>query len=80
MSLHLIKLCVGCDTVEELQEWRRSEGDQLPWRSYVDLRELGTGARSMGGVYSRPLDVAALLDFIKGSKRGVCVGANESRS
>ena len=25
-------------------------------------------------------DVAALLDFIKGSKRGVCVGANESRS
>ena len=25
-------------------------------------------------------DVAALLDFIKASKRGVCVGASESRS
>jgi hypothetical protein len=23
MPLHLIKLCVGCDTVEELLEWRR---------------------------------------------------------
>jgi hypothetical protein len=25
MSVHLIKLCVGCDTVEELAEWRRLE-------------------------------------------------------
>jgi hypothetical protein len=31
MALHLIKLCVGCDTVEELLEWRRGEGDPLPW-------------------------------------------------
>ncbi|MGZ3458327.1 MAG: nucleotidyltransferase family protein [Archangium sp.] len=38
------------------------EGYQMPWLSYVDLRELVTGARSMGGVYSRPLDVAALLE------------------
>lgn len=24
MALHMIKLCVGCDTVEELIEWRRT--------------------------------------------------------
>ena len=32
MTLHLIKLCVGCDTVEELLAWRRESfklGD--PW-------------------------------------------------
>ncbi len=31
MALNLIKLCVGCDTVEELLAWRRSEGDVDPW-------------------------------------------------
>ena len=31
MALHLIKLCVGCDTVEELLDWRRGEGETLPW-------------------------------------------------
>ena len=31
MALHLIKLCVGCDTVEELLDWRRGEGERLPW-------------------------------------------------
>ena len=25
MALNLIKLCVGCDTVEELLDWRRSQ-------------------------------------------------------
>ena len=38
------------------------EGYQIPWLSYVDLRELVTGSQAMGGVYSRPLDVAALLE------------------
>ncbi|WNG14420.1 nucleotidyltransferase family protein [Cystobacter fuscus] len=38
------------------------EGYQVPWLSFVDLRELVLGAPSMGGVYSRPLDVAALLE------------------
>ena len=32
MALHLIKLCVGCDTVEELLEWRRGEGESMPWK------------------------------------------------
>ena len=33
MALHLIKLCVGCDTVEELVEWRRQEGrGGQPWK------------------------------------------------
>ena len=31
MALNLIKLCVGCDTVEELLDWRRGEGEPLPW-------------------------------------------------
>lgn len=32
MALHLIKLCVGCDTVEELEEWRRASfPPDEPW-------------------------------------------------
>ncbi len=32
MPLHMIKLCVGCDTVEELLEWRRAEAAaNEPW-------------------------------------------------
>jgi hypothetical protein len=28
----MIKLCVGCDTVEELLEWRRTQDDESqPW-------------------------------------------------
>jgi hypothetical protein len=29
MPLHMIKLCVGCDTVEELLEWRAEQSG--PW-------------------------------------------------
>jgi len=38
------------------------QGYQVPWLSFVDLRELVTGATSMGSLYSRPLDVAALKE------------------
>jgi hypothetical protein len=32
MALHMIKLCVGLDTVEELVAWRLAEaGDGMPW-------------------------------------------------
>ena len=32
MPLHLIKLCVGCDTVEDLLAWRQvSSGASQPW-------------------------------------------------
>jgi hypothetical protein len=32
MALHMIKLCVGCDTVEELLDWRRvREAPGQPW-------------------------------------------------
>lgn len=31
MALHLIKLCVGCDTVEELIAWHRTERAGQPW-------------------------------------------------
>jgi len=32
MPLHLIKLCVGCDTVEELLDWHEAEvGAGRPW-------------------------------------------------
>lgn len=29
MALHMIKLCVGCDTVEELLDWRSAQNG--PW-------------------------------------------------
>ena len=33
MPLHLIKLCVGCETVEELVDWRRAHVPSEPdWR------------------------------------------------
>ncbi len=32
MTLHMIKLCVGCDSVEDLLDWRRMEiGAGAPW-------------------------------------------------
>jgi hypothetical protein len=32
MARHLIKLCVGCDTVEDLLDWHRTErGGASPW-------------------------------------------------
>src|SRR5215472_11872200 len=31
MPLHLIKLCVGCDTVEELKDWRRTQDQGRAW-------------------------------------------------
>ena len=32
MALHMIKLCVGCDTVEELIDWRRAQAQPgAPW-------------------------------------------------
>jgi hypothetical protein len=41
------------------------QGYQVPWLSFVDLRELVTGATSMGFLYSRPLDVPVLLERAK---------------
>jgi hypothetical protein len=41
------------------------EGYQVPWLSFVDLRELVMGAKSMGGLYSRSMDVALLLERAK---------------
>lgn len=33
MALHMIKLCVGCDTVEELLDWRREVARPgEPWK------------------------------------------------
>lgn len=31
MSLHMIKLVVGCDTIEELVEWREAHRPDQPW-------------------------------------------------
>src|SRR4051812_32700176 len=32
MALHMIKLCVGCDTVEELLDWRKATAQAgEPW-------------------------------------------------
>jgi hypothetical protein len=36
MTLNLIKLCVGCDTVEDLLDWHRGEiGQARPWRMHT---------------------------------------------
>ena len=35
MALHLIKLCVGCDTVEELIEWHDAERAGRPWTMHT---------------------------------------------
>ncbi len=33
MTLNLVKLCVGCDTVEELLAWWKAEiGEDQPWK------------------------------------------------
>ncbi|MFP2929933.1 nucleotidyltransferase family protein [Pyxidicoccus sp. 3LG] len=37
------------------------QGYEVPWLSFLDMRELVTGAKAMGGPYSKALDVPALL-------------------
>ena len=57
MALHLIKLCVGCDTVEALLDWRRGEGEAQPWimrtrqtpKRAAELREGGSLYRVFKG-------------------------------
>lgn len=53
------------DTVLLLVLEHARQGYQVPWLSFVDLRELVTGSTSMGSVYSRPLDTAALKERAK---------------
>jgi UDP-N-acetylglucosamine acyltransferase len=43
-------------------------------------RNLGLAVKELENTNGANQDVKALLDFIRASKRGVCVGANESRS
>jgi hypothetical protein len=36
MPLHIIKLCVGCDTIEELEAWHAEEvGTGRPWTMHT---------------------------------------------
>jgi hypothetical protein len=35
MAIHLIKLCVGCDTIEELQAWQRTRTAGADWRVHT---------------------------------------------
>lgn len=30
MALHILKLCVGCDSVEDLADWQRARAAELP--------------------------------------------------
>jgi hypothetical protein len=57
MALHLIKLCVGCDTVEELLEWHASRGVK-DWR--VHTRQTPTRREEI-------LDGGSLYRVFKGS-------------
>lgn len=53
------------DTVLLLVLEHARQGYQVPWLSFVDLRELVTGSTSMGSVYSRPPDTAVLKERAK---------------
>jgi hypothetical protein len=35
MALHLIKLCVGADSVEALHDWRRANGADPEWKVHT---------------------------------------------
>jgi hypothetical protein len=35
MAIHLIKLCVGCDTIEELEAWQRTREAGRDWRVHT---------------------------------------------
>jgi hypothetical protein len=35
MTLHMIKLCVGADTVEDLVAWHQSHGPGRPWTMHT---------------------------------------------
>jgi hypothetical protein len=35
MAIHLIKLCVGCDTIEELEAWQRTRAAGPDWRVHT---------------------------------------------
>ena len=35
MALHMIKLCVGCDTVEDLLDWHAGERAGRPWAMHT---------------------------------------------
>lgn len=50
MPLHMIKLCVGCDTVEELLDWRRAHAapDQ-PWLLHTRQTPKRAGEMVDGG-------------------------------
>lgn len=53
------------DTVLLLVLEHARQGYQVPWLSFVDLRELIMGSTSMGSVYSRPPDMVALKERAK---------------
>jgi hypothetical protein len=38
------------------------QGYQVPWLSFVDLRELVTGSTSMGSIYSRQVEITVLQE------------------
>ena len=58
MALHLIKLCVGCDTVEELQAWHAARPGAPDWR--VHTRQTPKRAEEL-------MDGGSLYRVFKGS-------------
>ena len=58
MAIHLIKLCVGCDTIEELEAWQRTRAAGSDWRVHTrhtpkraeELLEAGSLYRVFKGV------------------------------
>jgi len=54
MTLHLVKLCVGCDSIEDLAAWQR--------RRLKDMGRKGGRARLFHRTYQTPKRTEELLD------------------
>lgn len=86
MSLNLIKLCVGCDTVEELLDWRAASGmPGQPWilrtrqtpRRAADLIEGGSLYRVYKGVILSRQSILTVATLADGSSARCEIGLAE---
>ena len=86
MALHLIKLCVGCDTVQELLEWWESERREgQPWimrtrqtpKRAVELVDGGSLYRVYKGFILSRQPILAVMTVGEGQARRCEVALDE---
>ena len=87
MALHLIKLCVGCDTVEELLEWREhSRIAGQPWilrtrqtpKRAAELLEEGSVYRVYKGLILSRQKILAVDTVVDGLTRRCQITLSET--